>query len=119
MTMSSALPAPETTTAPESRPVVFAWPSSRDLEKLFARHHGNPDTHGWRVRMRRRFGYFSPDEWYEAVVDRLVTPGCRWVDVGGGHSIFPQNVPLSTELAARAGLLVGVDPSENVFANRF
>ncbi len=67
--------------------------------------------------MRQRFGYYSPDQWYEAVVDRLVTPGCRWIDVGGGKTVFPENEPLSRELAARCGLLVGVDPSDNVFEN--
>ncbi len=94
-------------------------PSERDLQALFRRHQGDPDSHGWRVRMRQRFRYYSPDEWYEAVVDRLVTPGCRWVDVGGGRSIFPENESLSRELAGRCGLLVGVDPSENIFSIPF
>ena len=67
--------------------------------------------------MRRRFQYFSPDEWYEAVVDRLVRPGCRWIDVGGGKSIFPENETLSRALATRCALLVGVDPSENIDHN--
>ncbi len=100
----------------EDRPLL---PSAQDLDALFRRHNGDPGEHGWRVRMRRRFGYFSPDEWYEAVVDRLVAPGCRWVDVGGGKSIFPQNRGLSRELANRCAVLVGVDPSDNIYANEF
>jgi 2-polyprenyl-3-methyl-5-hydroxy-6-metoxy-1,4-benzoquinol methylase len=95
----------------------IAWPREQDLDALFRTHHGDPSRHGWRVKMRCRFGYFSPDEWYEAVVDRLVAPGCRWIDVGGGKSIFPENEKLSRALAARCGLLVGVDPSENIHEN--
>ncbi len=94
-----------------------SWPREQDVDHLFRKHYGDPGRHGWRVRMRRRFGYFSPDEWYEAVVDRLVTTGCRWVDVGGGKSIFPENEELSRDLAQRCGLLVGVDPSENIDDN--
>jgi len=95
-----------------------ALPAEADLDALFRRHDGDPARHGWRVRMRHRFGYFSPDQWYEAVVDRLVTPGCRWIDVGGGKSIFPENEALSRELASRCALLVGVDPGDNIYANR-
>ncbi len=94
-----------------------SWPREQDLDALFRKHQGDPSQHGWRVRMRRRFEYFSPDEWYEAIVDRLVTPGCRWIDVGGGKSIFPENEKLSRDLARRCGLLVGVDPSGNIEEN--
>lgn len=94
-------------------------PDERDLEALFRRHFGDPSDHGWRVRMRARFGYHSPDQWYEAVVDRLVTPGCRWLDVGGGKSVFPENPSLARELAGRCALLVGVDPSDNIDENSF
>ncbi len=95
-----------------------AWPGEDDLEALFRRHYGDPADHGWRVRLRHRFRYFSPDQWYEAIVDRLVTPGCRWVDVGGGTSLFVENEQLSRELADRCAFLVGVDPSDNICANQ-
>ena len=98
-------------------PVAEALPAEADLAALFRRHQGDPAGHGWRVRLRHRFGYFTPDEWYEAVVERLVTPGCRWIDVGGGRSLFPENEPLSRELAGRCARLVGVDPSRNIHAN--
>src|SRR5205823_1821215 len=74
---------------------------------------------GWGVRRRQRFGFFTPDDHYEALVRRLVRPGTRWLDVGGGSSVFPHNPALARELAVTAGLLVGVDPSDNIHANPF
>jgi SAM-dependent methyltransferase len=104
--------------APTAHDDAGLLPSGGELAALFGRCFGHLE-HGWRTRMRQRFGYFSPDQWYEAIVDRLVAPGCRWLDVGGGKTIFPENEPLSRELAARCGLLVGVDPSDNVLENAF
>jgi SAM-dependent methyltransferase len=69
--------------------------------------------------MHHRFGYIRADLWYEALVDALVTQETRWIDVGGGKSVFPHNDPLSTILARRCALLVGVDPSENIHDNPF
>ncbi len=92
-------------------------PTERELDDLYGRLHGHPMNHGWRVRMRYRFGYHSSERWYEAVVDRLVTEGCKWIDVGGGKSVFPDSRELSKELAARCKLLVGVDPSDNIDDN--
>jgi SAM-dependent methyltransferase len=94
-------------------------PSEHDLDALFRRHYGDPMGHGWRVKMHHRFGYHHPEKWYEAVVDCLVTDGCKWIDVGGGKSIFPYNPKLSKELADRCSLLVGVDPSNNIHENTF
>ncbi len=93
------------------------WPAETDLDELFRCHYGDPMRHGWRVKMAHRFGYFSTDRWYEAVVDRLVTPGCRWVDVGGGRHVFPNNPELARELAGRCAFLLAVDPSDNVGDN--
>jgi hypothetical protein len=45
--------------------------------------------------MWHRFGYHSSHEWCEAVADRLITDDCKWIDVGGGSSIFSQIVTLS------------------------
>ena len=95
-------------------------PSSyQELDQLFRRFFGDPARHGWRVRMRHRFGYAPGDYWYQAVVDRLVNDGCNWIDVGGGKSIMPFNEPLAAELASRCNLLVGVDPSENLNQNPY
>jgi SAM-dependent methyltransferase len=92
-------------------------PHETDLDNLFRKYHGDPRNHGWRVRMRRWFGYFSPDQWYHGVVDRLVNNGCRWIDVGGGKSVFPGATALARDIASRCGALVGVDPSDNLEQN--
>lgn len=94
-------------------------PSERELDALFRRHHDDPLSHSWRIRMRHRFGYYATHKWYEAVLDHLVTEGCKWIDVGGGKSILPHNAKLSKELASRCDSLVGVDPSENINENTF
>jgi SAM-dependent methyltransferase len=94
-------------------------PTQRDLQQHFDSLYGDVRKHGWRVRMRHRFGYYSSEDWYEATVDRLVTKGCSWLDVGGGKSVFPHNQRLSTALSQRCGFLVGVDPSENIEENPY
>jgi len=72
---------------------------------------------GWSPRLRQRFGYFTPDECYEAMMLQLITSGVSWIDVGCGHDLFPSNLPLAELLAQRSGLLVGVDPSANIEKN--
>ena len=94
-------------------------PSRVELEELVRLKHGDPAAAGWGVRRRWRAGYFTPDDHYEALVRRLVTPKALWLDVGGGASVFPHNSPLARELAGRCGRLVGVDPSGNIHANPF
>jgi 2-polyprenyl-3-methyl-5-hydroxy-6-metoxy-1,4-benzoquinol methylase len=69
--------------------------------------------------MWHRFGYFTSGAQYEATVDRLVKVGCVWLDVGGGHSIFPENRRLSEALSQRCAFLVGVDPSDNIVRNSY
>jgi 2-polyprenyl-3-methyl-5-hydroxy-6-metoxy-1,4-benzoquinol methylase len=94
-------------------------PTRQELESMFMRKHGSADTVGWAPRRRFRFGYYLPADMYEAVVSRLVFEGCTWIDVGGGHAIFPDNAGLANELVARCARVVAVDPSENVHQNRF
>ncbi|PHR94613.1 MAG: hypothetical protein COA78_31975 [Blastopirellula sp.] len=96
---------------------TFSFPSEETLASLFRRHDGDPVQNGWCVRMRHKFGYFTPEAWYQAVVDNLVTDESKWIDVGGGKSIFPFNEKLSCELAERSDFLVGVDPSDNINQN--
>ncbi len=69
--------------------------------------------------MWRRFGYYSPQLVYETLVAGLVTDTTRWLDVGGGKSLFPHNEPLAAALAQRCALLVGVDPSDNIRQNPY
>lgn len=94
-------------------------PSCADLEDVFRMKHGDPAATGPGPRRRHRSGYFTPDDHYEALVARLVAPGCAWVDVGGGRELFPTNPALARQLADRAALLVGVDPSANIDENPY
>jgi hypothetical protein len=48
-------------------------PSGQELRKRLQSQYGDLSKHGWRVRLKWRFGYISHELWYEAVVDRLVT----------------------------------------------
>lgn len=98
----------------------FTRPSlvtQRDLEEIFRMRHSNFSQVGWAPQMRRRFNYFNPDEYYEAVVNKLVTTNCAWLDVGCGHDLFPSNVNLARILANRCALLVGIDPDETIEEN--
>jgi SAM-dependent methyltransferase len=94
-------------------------PTRQELEALFRQKYGPPESMGWSPRRRQRFGYFLPADVYEALVDKLVAPGCEWLDVGGGHAIFPHNRGLARELAARSRRTVAIDPSESVHKNTF
>ena len=98
---------------------MVSLPAGSELEQLFLQKYGDPQRTGWAPRRRRRFGYALPADVYEALVSKLVTPGCRWIDVGGGHDVFPENPALARSLAARCSVLVAVDPSENVHRNEF
>jgi SAM-dependent methyltransferase len=95
-------------------------PSPAQLFELVRlRHGGDPDHYGWATRMRLRFGYFTPDEVYEATVAQLVTTGCAWLEVGCGRDIFPNNRALARSLADRCATLVGVDPDPTIEGNPF
>ena len=94
-------------------------PSRAELEDVFHQKHGDPTKVGWGPRTRFNAGYFTPDEYYEALVAKLVTAGSAWLDVGGGRDVFPSNKNLATELAARCRRLVAVDPSDTVSENPF
>ncbi|MBI5086334.1 MAG: methyltransferase domain-containing protein [Acidobacteria bacterium] len=74
---------------------------------------------GWAPRLRARFGYSSPEDYYEALVDSLVGEQTEWIDIGGGSSVFPSNAKLAGILAGRCRRLVAVDPSPNVLENPF
>lgn len=74
---------------------------------------------GWGPRLRLSFNHFSPDDHYEALVARVVTPACAWLDVGCGRDIFPSHPDLARELCARADYVLGVDPDENVKENPY
>ncbi|MFO0729278.1 MAG: class I SAM-dependent methyltransferase [Myxococcota bacterium] len=94
-------------------------PEKEELFRIFELRHAPLDVAGWNVKRRQRFGYFTPDDYYEAIVDKLVTPSTRWIDVGSGRDLFPSNRRLAEELSKRAQRLVGVDPSPNIHDNPF
>lgn len=94
-------------------------PSQEEMQVYLKDRYRGSAQHGWRVRLRRRFGYIPAEFWYEAVVDRLVTPETDWIDIGGGKAVFPHDERLSATLASRCRTLVGIDPSENIEKNPF
>lgn len=93
------------------------FPSEQELAELAEQKYGSGSGVGWRPRMRRRLGYVTPDDVYEAMIAKLVTSGTIWLDVGSGRDIFPSNAQTARILAQRCKLLAGVDPSENIADN--
>ena len=91
---------------------------SASLKRTAAAKYGDPPT-GWSPALFAEFGYHTPDDVYETLVDRLITPGCRWLDVGCGRDVFPDNQTLARELAGRCRTLVGVDPDATIHENPF
>jgi SAM-dependent methyltransferase len=94
-------------------------PSREELMSIYSVKYYREGEPGWGPRMRLSFEHFSPDDHYEALVARLVTPGCSWADVGCGRDIFPSHPALARELARRAGYVLGIDPDQNVKENPF
>lgn len=74
---------------------------------------------GWGPRMRLDFGYFTPDDHYEALVGKLLKSGASWCDVGCGRDIFPQHPELARSYAERCSFVYGIDPDDNVRENTF
>lgn len=87
------------------------------LQELFDIKHPPDCPIGWSPKLRQQFRYFTPDDYYEAAVDKLVDPNTEWLDVGGGDAIFPSNPNLAHMLADRCRNLVAVDPSDNIHSN--
>jgi SAM-dependent methyltransferase len=91
--------------------------AEQNLPFILRLKYGPPDRLGPSPRLRRWFGYSSPDDWYEAAVAGLVTATTTWLDVGCGRNVFPSNRAAAKLLAERCRLLVGIDPSDNIHAN--
>jgi SAM-dependent methyltransferase len=94
-------------------------PTAQELEGLFRHKHGDLADLGWGPRLRSQFGYFTPDEVYEALLCKLITKETVWLDVGCGRDLFPSNHRTARLLADRCQLLVGLDPSDNIDENCF
>lgn len=94
-------------------------PSHADLMAVFDGKYRREAELGWGPKTRLAYGYFNPDDHYEAIVNKLVRPGTAWADVGCGRDIFPSNPGLARALATRSGFVFGVDPDSNVRENPF
>jgi 2-polyprenyl-3-methyl-5-hydroxy-6-metoxy-1,4-benzoquinol methylase len=99
--------------------LAVRMPDHDALMKVFRQKYFRCGEPGWSPKMRLAFGYFTPDDYYEALVDELVRPGAHWADVGCGRDIFPTNPALAEELARRAGFVFGIDPDDNIQENRW
>jgi 2-polyprenyl-3-methyl-5-hydroxy-6-metoxy-1,4-benzoquinol methylase len=81
--------------------------------------YGDLSKGGWGPRQRLGFGHLTPADWYEALLDAVVTPQTIWLDVGCGRNLSPGNTATARRLADRCSKLVGIDPSDNIDDNPF
>lgn len=94
-------------------------PNDTELRAFFIQKYGQPENTGWGPRQRLRFGYFTPDDVYEAIISKLVDASTTWLDVECGRDFFPQNPKLAKALSARCTHLVGLDLSDNLEESPF
>jgi hypothetical protein len=52
------------------------------MQQLFELKHASIDQMGWCPRLRHQFGHFTPDDYYEAVVEGLIDSDTEWLDEG-------------------------------------
>ena len=90
-----------------------------NLDEVLDLKYGPSEQQGWGPQLRARFGYYTPDDLYEAYLLEQVTKDTVWLDVGCGRHLFPSNPRLANVLAQRCKLLVGADPSDNIDDNGF
>jgi len=86
------------------------------VKRIFRFTYGsNPEGEG--PRIRKSYAYFTPEDYYQASIATILKKGDKWLDIGCGRDIFPDNKRLANILAARAKEIVGVDPSPNILDN--
>ena len=73
---------------------------------------------GWSPKLRLQFGYYTPDEWYEATLFCLIDEKIDWSDVGCDWQLFPSNRRLADVLSSRCRSLTGVDPDDSIRRNK-
>jgi SAM-dependent methyltransferase len=93
--------------------------TEEELRQVLTFKYGDVARAGWGVRLRARANYYTPDDWYEAVVMRLALASRRWADIGCGRDIFPHNRGLAQHLAERCERVVGVDCDDTLDENTF
>ncbi|GJL74753.1 class I SAM-dependent methyltransferase [Nitrosomonas sp.] len=76
----------------------------------------NPKGEG--PQIRKKFAYFTPEDYYQASIVSILKKSDKWLDIGCGRDIFPDNQRLAKILTSRAQETVGVDPSPNVQDNK-
>jgi SAM-dependent methyltransferase len=98
-------------------PVLLRLPDASALRQMFHLRYGPADRLGWGPSLRAQYGYYTPDDVYEALVAGLVAPGVSWLDVGCGRELFPNHLGLAETLSKRCARLVGVDPDPTLQEN--
>jgi ubiquinone/menaquinone biosynthesis C-methylase UbiE len=98
-------------------PIPALSTARQNLPSVLRLKYGAPEQMGPAPRLRQRFGYSSPSDWYEAAVFGLVSDTTTWLDVGCGRNVFPFNRAAAKILSQRCRLLVGLDPSDNIWVN--
>lgn len=88
------------------------------VKRVFRFTYGR-DPIGDGPRIRKKFSYFTPEDYYQASVVACLKKSDKWLDIGCGRNIFPSNARLTKVLTSRAKEAVGVDPSPNVLENTF
>ena len=89
-----------------------------ELMAVFRQKYSRTATLGWGPQMRLKYGYFTPDDHYEALVGKLLPAEAEWCDVGCGRNIFPENPELASQYAGRCRFVFGIDPDDNVRENK-
>jgi 2-polyprenyl-3-methyl-5-hydroxy-6-metoxy-1,4-benzoquinol methylase len=110
--------APRSSTAKSARAPSFDLEKLRgDCRSIVTQKYGERPTKY--IASRLKAEYYAPEDQYEALLKRLVTPELTWLDVGCGQAPFPNNIELSAELSSRCKRLVGIDPDAAVYENPF
>jgi SAM-dependent methyltransferase len=92
-------------------------PTAGELSYVFQTRYGPLHNLGPVPKLWHRLKYFAPDDYYEALVAKLIGAGSAWLDVGCGREVFPGNSELARELARKCGQFVGVDPDATIEEN--
>jgi len=94
-------------------------PTLADLRQNFLEKHGASNGLAWSTARRLKAEYFLPADVYEATVAKHVDEGTAWLDVGGGHHIFPEHPRLARSLVSKCASVAAVDPDPTVLENDF
>lgn len=100
-----------------SAPVLIRLPDEAALHQMFHLRYGKDGELGWGPRLRQDYDYYTPDDYYEALVAGLIAPGSHWLDIGCGRELFASNHQLSRSLQQRCARLVGLDPDPTLQEN--